>query len=1547
MWARNLNGSIIALTGWSTNQMTTFCPSESGNYRLCGRVLGCSTIYETGDVHVNINDVCTAQITGVFIYDQVTDAPVPGLPSLTNGAQISLSSLPAGYYIAVEVGGNAESVVLSLNGASNTENVVPYTLPGGADGGVNLTLNPGNYHFSAHVYKLDNASGALCDNIAIDFTVVSGVCVSITNGSSPYPASDPIFQDVIAADPSCCYNTWDHICENTYIDYATSGDLVETCPLDGFQHPGGRVFWLPSFGTDFRAASSGLFIDKFDDGTARIYGIVERIADTNKKFQVSVWFNNLSTYSQWIAQGGEAKSPELGNVNTWMFYELDMSKTSYLKGLNGLAGNNLILQQQNNNYGLQFGDGANDLNTNANGMSMWFDYIGTSSGHGDINATYECEDVSNPEVVSFELDCEDALRLNVQGIGMEGQQCASIAINNTLPGDVEYIILETVWKGSNPPAQVTFVADGVDYPAVAQNVLEGNGTNQNNKRAYRAQVPAAANVSVCRPSGFSNNLRALTAYVFRSNAGAISAGSGEFVGRHLWQTSYTMNLTVPAHDQPRDIVVTVPLTDMSNDGRIAEITVTAGSVSKFYQITGNTNGLSLNLTPLVLENVPGDVTNVQIFLNSNPANNPSSFMAAGLALADAQCETPEVEEICEVVGFNGPGTRHFIFFNAFGTNYTSSPEGLQFIQYADGTAKMTGEIFALNSPNKIFEVVLHFNNKSNYDEFLAQGLAPKIPAFASTADAQTWTYYSFDQTRPNVLTGRGANNGIFLFLRNMDGTNHGLQIGTNGANDKNAAFGMSTWFSYSGTHNGNGDLNANLLCQTPDCEVNCPANLELDCTASTDPAHTGEPTLLCADNIACEREAGEFDFEFQAWGGSTAGWSFGPGWQVGNGCAPSCSSFPNVFIDYSNFHTPYNTALTSPVYDACCTDEVSVSFCMQQDLFGSSNVPGTIKLEYRVNGGAWLQAASYTSVHGATINYNDTFVLPGAAGNNFEIRFRAFGNGSSGYTMGGWGIDNVRIFGVSSGCSAGNSEVSINWTFNDQVSGTCPQIITRTFTGTFNGESFSCVQTLTITDEEAPIFTSVPADTTIECTAAIPTEMATAIDNCDETVEVTVNVTESGSNCERIISRTFTAVDNCGNAASVVQTVTVIDTTAPVIDCPAAITVDCAAGVAPEVTGMATATDACNAVEVNFTDGPSAGDCPYSFVRTWIAVDACGNSTSCEQVITVNDTTAPVISGQDSEQTFDCNSLPGIVPPTVTDNCDDNVELVFNLETLPGDCANERTEILTWTAVDACGNSAVRTFTFHFVDNDAPQLVGVPVNITIGCNDALPISTVTAIDNCDENVEVVVSDLVDPNDCGAVIVRTFTATDACGNTASATQTISQIDNIAPVITCPVNYTVNCDNGSSDPSDAGFATATDNCSAVEISFVDGMVSGDCPSSFERTWTAIDVCGNSSSCVQIITINDFTSPIIDCPVDITIDCTSATTPDVTGMATAFDDCSEPVITFVDGPITGDCPFVFQRVFSATDACGNTSSSIQFITIIDTEAPVISGEDEVLTL
>ena len=117
-----------------------------------------------------------------------------------------------------------------------------------------------------------------------------------------------------------------------------------------------------------------------------------------------------------------------------------------------------------------------------------------------------------------------------------------------------------------------------------------------------------------------------------------------------------------------------------------------------------------------------------------------------------------------------------------------------------------------------------------------------------------------------------------------------------------------------------------------------------------------------------------------------------------------------------------------------------------------------------------------------------------------------------------------------------------------------------------------------------------------------------------------------GGNCPRIITRTYQADDSCGNTTTCTQIITVKDSIAPQITCPAAVTVACLTDVpAPDIT-LVTATDNCGAPVVTWMGDVWAATVRGSSRGPTRPTDACGNTATCTQIITVNDSIAPQIT---------------------------------------------------------------------------------------------------------------------------------------------------------------------------------------------------------------------------------------------------------------------------------------------------------------------------------
>ncbi|MFC4511296.1 hypothetical protein ACFO28_13355, partial [Flavobacterium buctense] len=480
----------------------------------------------------------------------------------------------------------------------------------------------------------------------------------------------------------------------------------------------------------------------------------------------------------------------------------------------------------------------------------------------------------------------------------------------------------------------------------------------------------------------------------------------------------------------------------------------------------------------------------------------------------------------------------------------------------------------------------------------------------------------------------------------------------------------------------------------------------------------------------------------------------------------------------------------------------------------------------------------------------------------------------------------------------------------------------------------------------APVTPETPAAVTVTCADDVPAMISlTATDNCNDAITVEGVDAVAQGECPNsfIVTRTWTFTDACNNTSSVSQIITVSDTIAPVTpEAPAAVTVACADDV-PAMVSL-TATDNCNdAITVEGVDAVAQGECPNSFIvtRTWTFTDACDNTSSVSQIITVSDTIAPVTPETPAAVTVTCaDDVPAMISLTATDNCNDaiTVEGVDSI-TSQGDCTNSFTVTRTWTFTDACNNSSSVSQIITVSDTIAPVVPQAPAAVTVACADDVPaMISLTATDNCNDVITVVGVDAVAQGECpnSFTVTRTWTFTDACNNTSSVSQIITVSDTLAPtfVDVAPANTTASCDNIPS----AAVLTAIDNCGTATVTMSQTTIQGNCPSNYQlvRTWTATDECGNTATAVQTITVSDTVGPVLVTPLPPKVDATCDNIPEVPVLVFT-DNCSgtvtTPVPTITSSSVV-DGVYTITRTWVATDACGNLSQTYtQFVYVSET--------------
>src|SRR5512140_2447734 len=198
----------------------------------------------------------------------------------------------------------------------------------------------------------------------------------------------------------------------------------------------------------------------------------------------------------------------------------------------------------------------------------------------------------------------------------------------------------------------------------------------------------------------------------------------------------------------------------------------------------------------------------------------------------------------------------------------------------------------------------------------------------------------------------------------------------------------------------------------------------------------------------------------------------------------------------------------------------------------------------------------------------------------------------------------------------------------------CNQVVTVTRSSADNCNNIDTAgRPITVNDNIAPVVTPPANLAPMACfdAGAVATwaAAATATDNCGGTMTVTPSYTAPASNCNQVVTVTFSSTDNCGNTGTATATFTVNDNIAPVVTPPANLApMACFdAGAVATWAAAATATDNCGGT---MTVTPSytapASNCNQVVTVTFSSTDNCGNTGTATATFTVNDNIAPVVT---------------------------------------------------------------------------------------------------------------------------------------------------------------------------------------------------------------------------------------------------------------------------------------------------------------------------------
>lgn len=500
-------------------------------------------------------------------------------------------------------------------------------------------------------------------------------------------------------------------------------------------------------------------------------------------------------------------------------------------------------------------------------------------------------------------------------------------------------------------------------------------------------------------------------------------------------------------------------------------------------------------------------------------------------------------------------------------------------------------------------------------------------------------------------------------------------------------------------------------------------------------------------------------------------------------------------------------------------------------------------------------------------------------------------------------------------------------------------------------------------DTDPPVITFCPPAEFLGCNPdpgdipVIAPASVLATDTCGPVTNLFVSDILSTNGCQVTLTRTYAVVDRCNNSNTCVQSITWIeDLEGPVFtQCVPDEDLGCNPLMIPAAdTNVLSVADACGGVSLSlFSELTVTNGCDVTLSRVYLALDDCGNASTCTQrVIWIEDLAPPTINGCPPGQDLGCNpiSLPAPVPGLLgaVDNC--GVVAITNVDVV---VTNGCDFILTRTYIitDPCGNSTTCSHVFTWTeDNEAPQITTCAPDMDLGCNPTnIPpgdVGAVTATDNCGIAALVIADETTVTNGCDLTRTRTYLVLDGCGNSNTCVQTLVwTVDTESPVITqCAPDADLGCNPAVITPADTNAVMATDNCGIASIGVLsEVLVTNMCQVTLTRTYTVQDACGNSSNCVQTLTwIEDTENPVITaCAPSQDLGCNPTNIPSAdTNAVVATDNCGSVTVTLLLEVFSQNgCDLTINRTYLVADPCGNTNSCLQTITWTqDLDAPEI---------
>jgi hypothetical protein len=516
-----------------------------------------------------------------------------------------------------------------------------------------------------------------------------------------------------------------------------------------------------------------------------------------------------------------------------------------------------------------------------------------------------------------------------------------------------------------------------------------------------------------------------------------------------------------------------------------------------------------------------------------------------------------------------------------------------------------------------------------------------------------------------------------------------------------------------------------------------------------------------------------------------------------------------------------------------------------------------------------------------------------------------------------------------------------------------------------------------VVDAVAPVLTTKPATLYLNASgqaqlvsAAVVNALSTS-DNCDQNLTYTLSKSVFSCSDRGVNSVSVTATDDDGNATTLAAAVTVLDTVKPSLTlASAARTVTLGANGLASITSsslISNMADNCGIASVVLSDSTfNCANVVAPQVVNVSVVDFAGNVRTRQVTVTVVDPIAPVITVKSivAPKNLDANGIALIsltdVVQDITDNCTASSLIAVTYSPVSVNCTQVGSVTVTINAVDASGNATTATKVIEVRDQLAPVLVTKTYTLALNAFGNGQITSTNVINSLTDNCGTPTVTLSKTNfDCTNLGVNSVvvTAVDANGNSVSSSAAVTVVDNTAPVLTTPstpVVIALSASGTASLAQNAVVVSTSDNCSPVTVVYSPSVFNCTNVGNNTVTVTATDASNNVTTANVSVTVQDVTAPVINVvSAAVTKQLSAAGSVNILlsdVMTSATDNCtasSAITVTYTPSVVNCNGKGNVPVTITATDASGNTTTTVKNVLVVDVINPTISLTSTTLSL